>query len=37
MEGARGIEPPPGFADRDDGFEVRVARQHHCPLRHMPD
>jgi hypothetical protein len=25
LEGARGIEPPPGFADRDNGFEVRVA------------
>jgi len=25
VEGARGIEPPPGFADRDNGFEVRVA------------
>ena len=25
VEGARGIESPPGFTDRDDGFEVRVA------------
>ena len=32
LEGARGIEPPPGFADRADGFEARGARQHHCPL-----
>jgi hypothetical protein len=32
VEGARGIEPPPGFADRADGFEARGARQHHCPL-----
>jgi hypothetical protein len=31
MEGARGIEPSPGFADRHNGFEVRVACQHHCP------
>ncbi len=25
MEGARGIEPPPGFADRANGFEARGA------------
>lgn len=25
MEGARGIEPPPGFADRANGFEDRGA------------
>ena len=25
MEGARGIEPPPGFADRAYGFEARGA------------
>ena len=25
MEGARGIEPPPGFADRTNGFEDRGA------------
>jgi hypothetical protein len=31
MEGARGIEPSPGFADQHNGFEVRVACQHHCP------
>jgi len=23
LEGARGIEPPPGFADRASGFEAR--------------
>jgi len=25
LEGARGIEPPPGFADRANGFEARGA------------
>jgi hypothetical protein len=31
VEGARGIESPLGFADRENGFEVRVARKRHCP------
>ena len=31
MEGARGIEPPPGFADRADGFEVRGAPSAFAP------
>lgn len=32
MEGVRGIEPPPGFSDRADGFEDRRAPSTITPL-----
>ncbi len=35
MEGARGIEPPPGFADRANGFEVRGAPSAVAPIYHL--